>query len=281
MSVAGGPLSAAVLPSVGFAGSIGVTDAISFSASYNYSKDRATLTPTPSATYQLQNIGAWFDGHFALSKNDSIAIHAGVLDRNEPQGAIYNLSPDSVQNGGKVPAVIFSNANMHTQSATLAIDAYLSKFHLSGSMTYFPSTTPLSPYTLIPALDANLPQRVFGFAGLYYETEAVEGNMRLTVGPRVRVISPLDPQISYDPASDYYMYRGAASTLMDSVIERNTIANLGTQFICDFLVSAEVDRRAQVSMSFLNVLSAGYYNVALYPRNGFHWRIDVKWAFLD
>jgi len=282
MSVAGGPLSAAVLPSVGFAGSVGVTDAISISASYNYSRDRATLTPTPTATYQLQNIGAWVDGHFAFSKKDSLAIHAGVLDRHEPEGAIFNLSPDSVKNGGATPSVSFSNASLHTQSATLAVDAYVSKFHWSSSVTYFPSTTPLSPYTLYPVLQGSLPQRFFGFAGVYYEAETNESNLRLVVGPRVRIMSPIDPQISYDPASDNYVYRGAASTSIgDSIIEKNPSSNLGRQIIFDFLLSAEVDRRAQVSMSFLNILGADYYNVALYPRNGFHWRIDVKWAFLD
>jgi hypothetical protein len=276
LSVAGGPISAAVLPSVGFAGSIGITDAISFHASYQYSKDRATLSPDPAETYQLRNLGGWFDAHFAFSKHDSLALHAGFLDRHEPQGIIYPVLSDTLTR----PA--FSNVDLHSQSYTLAFDAYLSKFHWGSSFTYFPSTVPISPYTQTPALEGNLPNRVFGFTGLYYENELGEGNMRFSIGPRVRFISQLDPQLTYDPASDYYVYRGYASSLVDSALVKVPDPRLfAPQAVFDFLLSAEVDRRAQISMSFLNILGAPYYNVALYPRDGFHWRIDVVWAFLD
>ncbi len=277
LSVAGGPLSAAVLPSVGFAGSIGITDAISFHASYEFSKDRATLSPDPTLTYQLRDLGGWFDAHFAFSKHDSLALHAEFLDRHEPQGIIY---PNPLDTAYTPP--IFSNADLHSQSYTLAFDAYLYKFHWGSSFTYFPSTIPLAPYTNNPLLEGNLPNRVFGFTGLYFENEFAEGNLRLSVGPRVRLIDPLDPQLTYDPASDYYVYRGYASSLIDSALARVPDSRLtAPQAMFDVLLSAEVDRRAQVSMEFLNVVGAPYYNVALYPRDGFHWRLDVVWAFLD
>ncbi len=277
LSVGGGPISAAVLPSVGFSGSLGITDAISFHASYQYSKDRATLSPDPTATYQLRNIGGWFDAHFAFAEHDSIALHAGFLDRHEPEGIVYPNLQDTF-----TPPT-FSSADLHTQSYTLAFDAYLSKFHWATSVTYFPSTVPISPYTITPALEGDLPNRFFGNTGIYFENELGEGNMRFTVGPRVRFINQLDPQLTYDPASDYYVYRGYAYTVVgDSALARIPDSRLSAfQPIFDVLLSAEVDRRAQVSMEFLNVLGAPYYNTTFYPRDGFHWRLDVVWAFLD
>ncbi|GEM_PF-2372336 len=282
LSIGGGSVASTVLPSAGFSGSIGLTNAISLSASYSYSKDRATLSPNPDATYQLRNIGAWLDARFGFSTTDSIAIHAGVLDRHEPEGIVFDVPNDTTRT---VPR--FSSADLHTWSGTVALDAYFSRFHWSSSFTYFPTTTPLSPYTQTPALQTDLTQRLFGFTGLYYENEAGEGNLRLSVGPRARLLSQLDPQMSYDPATDYYVYRGAAYSLMtiDSVTQAlrplpdNRVHT--AKVALDFLLSAEVDRRAQVSMSFLNILSTPYYNVALYPRDGFHWRIDVVWAFID
>jgi len=278
LSMAGGPFSPKVLPSVGFSGSLGITDAISFHASYQYSKDRATLSPTPEATYTLQNIGGWFDAHFSLSRNDSLALHAGYLDRHEPEGIVYDVPNDTVRTAPR-----FSSNDLHSQSYTVALDAYLWKFHWSTSATYFPNTVPISPYTQTAALEGALPNRVFGFTGLYFENEGTEGNLRLTVGPRVRLINPVDPQLTYDPASDYYVYRGYAYSLfLDSALNRVPIASLTKpQVLFDFLLSAEVDRRAQVSMEFLNILGAPHYNVAIYPRDGFHWRLDVVWAFID
>ncbi len=280
LSVAGGPVSSAVLPSVGFAGSIGITDAISFHASYQYSKDRATLSPNPDETYQLRNLGGWFDAHFAFSKHDSLALHAGFLDRHEPEGIIYPTTGNMLSE-----APIFSNADLHSQSYTLAFDAYLSKFHWGTSVTYFPTTVPLNAYTSTPALQGNLPNRFFGNTGLYFENELGEGNMRFIAGPRMRFINQLDPQLTYDPASDYYVYRGYASSILadSALVKIQSFDSRLSAFqpVFDFLLSAEVDRRAQVSMEFLNVLGAPYYNTALYPRDGFHWRIDVVWAFLD
>lgn len=277
LSVAGGPLAPMVLPSAGMSGSIGLTNAISFSASYNYSKDRATLSPNPTATYQLRNLGGWLDAHFPFSSVDSLFIHAGFLDRHEPEGIIYADPNDTIRTPPS-----FSSADLHSQSYTLDLDAYVSKFHWSSAVTYFPKTVPLSAYTLTPSLESNLPNRFFGFAGIYFENEVKESNLRFIVGPRVRYYSQLDPQLTYDPASDYYGYRGLAYSKLASGIEPvPDAALLAPQFALDVLLSAEVDRRAQVNVELLNILGAPYYNVALYPRNGFHLRLDVTWAFID
>ena len=277
LSMGGGDISAMVLPSAGLSGSIGLTNAISFSASYNYAKDRATLSPTPTATYQIRNIGGWFDMHFPFSSYDSLAIHAGFLDRHEPEGIIYPVPNDTVRTP---PA--FSSKDLHSQSFTMALDAYFWKFHFSSSVTYFPSNVPLTPYTLTPSLESNLPNRFFGFAAFYYENEAGEGNLRFITGPRVRYYSTLDPQLTYDPASDYYVYRGLSyATFPSGITAIPDPRLLSPQLTLDFVLSAEVDRRAQVNAEFLNILGTPYYNVALYPRNGFHWRLDVTWAFLD
>ena len=277
LSIGGGPVSSAVLPSIGLSGSIGITDALSFSASYHYAKDRAALSPSPEKTYQLQNIGGWVDLRLHLSHKDSIAIHAGVLDRIEPEGVVYDLTADSIN-----LHPIFSNASIHTQSANIAIDAYFNHIHFATSATYFPSTTPVSPYTLIPSLQSDLSQRLFGFAGLYFENETSEGNLRIVAGPRLRFFSKLNTQLTYDPAADYYVYRGYAAEAFGSSIVPLQDASVNTpKYLIDFLVSMEIDRRAQLSASFLNILSTPYYNVGIYPRPGFHWRLDVTWAFLD
>ncbi len=276
LSIGGGPISSLVLPSIGFAASIGLTNALSLSASYHYAKDRATLSPSPAETYQLQNIGAWLDLRVPFSRRDSVAIHVGVLDRHEPEGVVYDFSGDTLH-----PR--FSNAAIHTQSATAAVDAYFSSFHLNSSLTYFTSVTPISAYTYSQQLTSDLPQRLFGSAGLYYESELSEGNLRLVFGPRVRFLNTLNPQLTYDPASDYYVYRGWPASMPDSttiIALANNVVNT-PKAIIDILLSAELDRRAQVNMSFLNILGAPYYNVSLYPRPGFHWRLDVTWAFLD
>ncbi len=277
LSIGGGPVSSLVLPSIGLAGSIGLTDALSFSASYHYAKDRATLSPSPEKTYQLQNIGAWLDLHVHVTDRDSIAIHAGVLDRNEPEGIVYDLSTDS-----SLMHPMFSNEKLHSQSANIALDAYFSHFHFATSATYFPSTSPVSPYTIVPSLASDLSQHFFGFAGLYFENETSEGNLRIVAGPRLRFYNRLNTQLTYDPASDYYVYRGYTPEILSSSVLPLPDPRINTpKYLIDALLSMEIDRRAQLSMSFLNLLSTPYYNVGLYPRPGFHWRLDVTWAFLD
>ena len=98
----------------------------------------------------------------------------------------------------------------------------------------------------------------------------------------MRFYSRLNPQLTYDPASDYYVYRGYAPMVMDSVVGALNDSRINTpKYLLDFVLSMEIDRRAQISTEFLNILSAPYYNVSIYPRPGFHWRLDVTWAFLD
>lgn len=271
------PTSSLVLPSVGLTASIGLTEHLAFTASYNYARDRVALSPSPGETYELRNLGGWFDLRVPLSRRDSIALHAGVLDRHEPEGIVLDFASDSAH-----PHPRFSSADLHTQSANLAVDAYFGGFHIASSLSYFPSVTPLSQYTRAPVLASDLSSRLFGFAGLYYEFEAGEGNLRLTVGPRGRFLDRSSPQLTYDPASDYFVYRGLPPSMPDTVLQALNDSRIATpKYILDFLASAEVDRRAQITMSLLNILGAPYYNVSLYPRQGFHWRVDVTWAFLD
>src|SRR5438552_6059379 len=145
--------------------------------------------------------------------------------------------------------------------------------HFESSVTHFPTTS-----NRIGA-DTNLSQRLFGSLGLYYENEIGEGNLRLSFGARYRYLNPLDPALTYDPISDYYLFRGNARTTTGVQIPGNRLHT--PQGMLDILLATEIDRRAQINMSFLNILSAPYYNVQIYPRAGFQWRIDVTWAFLD
>ena len=277
MTLGNGPVSTLILPSIGFSGSIGLTDAISLSASYQYAKDRTALSPSPNETYQLINTSAWADFHLGFAHNDSIALHLGVLDRHEPKGIVYDFSSDSIN-----PKPFYSNADLHSWSTNLALDAYISHFHFASSVTYFPKIAPISSYTQIASLTSDVLQRFFGITGLYYENEVDESNLRITVGPRVRFYSRLEPQLTYDRASDYYVYEGYAPMGDTSDLRKLDDSRVKTpQFVLDFLVSMEVDRRAQVNMSLLNIIGTPYYNVSIYPRTGFHWKLDVTWAFLD
>lgn len=286
LTLTGSDVSSLVLPSAGLGASIGLTNALSLTASYNYARDRAALSPSPTETYELRNLGGWLDLHVPFSKTDSISIHAGVLDRHEPEGIVYDFLVDSA-----LPHPLFSSRDLHTQSYSANVDAYVSRFHFAASATYFPETAPLSAYTQVPSLASNLSSRFFGFAGLYYENEIGEGNLRITIGPRLRTLSVLNPQLTYDPASDYFVYRGlppSYKTVTQDSVEIRTFngplfdSRLSSpKYLIDILVSAEIDRRAQINMGFLNILSAPYYDVSIYPRTGFHWRLDVTWAFLD
>src|SRR5207245_7396363 len=73
-TLSGGSVSSIVFPSAGLSASIGLTDALAITASYQYAKDRATFSPSPDQTYQLRNIGAWVDLHVPLGRRDSIAL---------------------------------------------------------------------------------------------------------------------------------------------------------------------------------------------------------------
>jgi hypothetical protein len=272
LSLAGTATSSLLLPSVGAEGSIRLTQALGFTMSYSYEKDRAILSPTPDATYQLRNLGGFFDLRFPFASHDSIALHAGLLDRHEPEGAVLDIFPSGLQ------AVVFSNQDLHTQSAQLALDLFLGHWHVADQLTYYPSTTPITAASRNALLNVPLAQRIFGSAALYYESEAGEGNLRLSLGGRLRFLDRLEPQLTYDRASDYYIYEGFASRAGFRLDDSRLTTPKG---IFDVLLSMEIDRRAQVNMSFLNILGTPYYNVSIYPRQGFQWRIDVTWAFLD
>jgi len=263
-----------LFPNIGLSASTKLSNAVRFTATYDYQKDRASLSPSPDQEYQLRNLGGFIDLRTALSRRDSVAIRAGVLDRNEPEGIVYDFIGDTLAKPR------FSNANLHSQSGVIYLDLYIGQFHLSSNLTYFPATVPITRFTANQALNTSLTQRFFGYAGLYYEDEVGEGNLRLSLGGRVRFQDRLDPSYSYDPAADYYVYRGAAARGTKALFEQDDRVRK-LQGMIDILLSTEVDRRAQVNMSFLNILGAPYYNTAIYPRAGFQWRVDVTWAFLD
>ena len=121
--------------------------------------------------------------------------------------------------------------------------------------------------------------RFFGSSGIYYENEIAEGNLRMSAGARLRYLNRLAPTLSFDEFADYFVYRGLSTDRKGNALNDPRVDQ--PKYIFDVLVSMEIDRRAQVNMSFLNILSAPMYNVELYPRDGFKWRIDVTWAFLD
>jgi hypothetical protein len=146
-------------------------------------------------------------------------------------------------------------------------------------VTYYPGAIPVSRFTNRDAADVPLSLRFFGWSGLFYENEIAEGNLRMSAGARLRYLDRLSPTLSYDTFSDYYHYRGLPTDSSGKVLQDQRIQQ--PKGIIDILVSMEIDRRAQVNMSFLNILSTPLYNVQTYPRPGFQWKIDVTWAFLD
>jgi hypothetical protein len=269
------PVSSKVFPSLGFSGTIGFSDAVTFTASYHYAEDRAALSPSPDQTYQLRNLAGFLDLKLPAGENSYFLAHLGVMDRTEPEGIIPVFASDSVAR------VAFSNQSLHTQSATVGLDAYLGHFHGTGNLGYFAPTKPISDYTTFGTLSSDLLQRLFGNVGFFYENEILEGNLRISFGARMRFLKRLEPQLSYDRASDYYVYRGRTAQVdsMTRLLDNETLTT--PKGILDVLLATEVDRRAQVNMEFLNILGTPYYNTSFYPRTGFHWRIDVTWAFLD
>jgi hypothetical protein len=271
LTVGSGSISPAFYPSIGFESSIALTQALGFTASYTYERDRAILSPTPNTPYQIRNIGGFFDLRIPLSSNDSIALHAGVLDRHEPEGIILEFL-DSL------PLARFSNADMHTQSAQVSLDMYFNHMHSATTVTYYPTTIPITPYSQNALLASDLKERVFGSTGLYYEREIAEGNLRLSLGGRLRFIDRLDPALTYDPAFDYFVYRGVTAQQGKPLVDPRISSPKG---IFDVIIAMEIDRRAHLNMEFLNILSSPYYNVAVYPRPQFLWKLDVTWAFLD
>jgi hypothetical protein len=281
VKIANGAVLSSVFPSWGATGTIGFTDAVSFTASYFDARDRAELSPDPLTQYQLRNLSAFLDLHVGLG-HDSLAIHAGVLDRHEPEGIVPLVGSDTLN-----PVPIYSGDDVHSQSAQLAIDLFTGHFHFAAGGLYVPTVTLAlaHPYTTNPSLQQDLLQRFYGNAGVYYENELQEGNLRLSAGARMRFIDRLEPQLTYDRASDYYWYRGlgARGVYADpstwTPISDPRVAN--PKGVLDLLITSEIDRRAQISMSFLNILGTPFYTTSVYPYSGFHWRLSVTWAFLD
>lgn len=262
-----------VFPSVGLTGAVDIADWVKFTATYSYAKDWTVQSPSPTTEYQLRNIGGFFDARFRLSRRDSLALHVGILDRNEPEGIVYDMIDDTTERPR------FSDQNVHSQSALLKLDAYFSWFRWSTSLTYFPGAIPVSRFTDNASANVPLNLRFFGWTGLFYENEIAEGNLRMSAGARLRYLDRLSPTLSYDPFADYYHYRGLATDSSGAALRDPRLQQ--PKGIIDILVSMEIDRRAQVNMSFLNILSTPLYHVQTYPRPGFQWRIDVTWAFLD
>ncbi len=273
LSVIGVAQPEILLTNFGLEASAKLTEALKFTAQINYAKDRASLSPSPTSTYELRNIGAFLNMNVKFGIRERLALSLGYLDRHEPEGVFLQaISGDSVFKP------MFSSADIHTGSIRGNLDLWFSYFRYSLQTTFFPATVPLSQYTTNSALLSDLKQRIQSTMGLYYENEIAEGNLRMSFGTRIRYMSSLSPSLTYDPFSDYYVYRGldarGQQTLNDSRLT-------SPKYIWDILVSTVIDQRATVNFSFLNILSTPYYNVGIYPRGGFQFRLDVTWAFLD
>ena len=257
----------------GVDGAMKLTSVLQLSALVNYARDRATLSPSPSETYQIKNIGGFLSLGVPFGKQDSLSARIGYLDRREPEGIVLP-PPDSTE----VARPYFSSREMHTSSLSGRFDLWIHKFRVSANTNYTPSFTPLSQYTNRDTLRSNLASRINGSFGIYYENELAEGNLRLSFGARTRYMNRMSPALSYDGASDYYIYKGLESfngvPIRDSRFTQQ-------KFLFDVLISAEVDRRAQINVKLLNILAEDYYTVSLYPRTGFLFVLDVSWAFLD
>jgi hypothetical protein len=265
---------ALLLTNFGLEASAKLTEALKFTAQLTLATDRATLSPNPSATYSLKNIGAFINMNVPFGKRERFTLSLGYLDRHEPEG-VFLQSLDGSDTNVKP---VFSSKDIHTNSIRANMDLWFSYFRYSLQTTFFPTTVPLSQYTTNGALISNLSQRIQSSTGLYYENEIAEGNLRMSLGARVRYMNTLSPSLTYDPFSDYYVYRGLDSRGQTSLNDSRLIQ---PKYILDILVSTVIDQRATLNVSFLNILSTPYYNVGIYPRGGFQFRLDVTWAFLD
>jgi hypothetical protein len=127
-------------------------------------------------------------------------------------------------------------------------------------------------------LRAPISQKINGSAAFFYEDEISEGNLRLSLGLRTRYMNTLSTALTYDGASDYYMYKGVESL---GGYPYNDERLTSPKYILDILATAEVDRRAQINILLYNITAEPFYTVSLYPRSGFMFKIDVTWAFLD
>ncbi|MEP7234881.1 MAG: hypothetical protein ABI778_06255, partial [Ignavibacteriota bacterium] len=234
----------------------------------------ASLSPSPNATYQIKNLGAFINMNVKFGSRERFALALGYLDRHEPEG-VYLQSLDG---SDSVVIPVFSALDLHTSSVRGNMDLWFSTFRYSLQSTFFPLTTPLSQYITNAALRSDLSARIQSAMGLYYEDEIAEGNLRLSIGGRMRYMNLLTPSLSYDPFSDQYIYRGLAAQGEGALHD----VRLGVpKYIFDLLVSTTIDQRATVNISLLNILGTPYYNVGIYARGGFQFRLDVTWAFLD
>ncbi len=265
---------ALLLTNFGVEASAKLTEALKFTAQATFARDRATLSPSPTSTYDLRNIGAFINMNVKFGVRERFALSIGYLDRHEPEG-VYLKSLDG-SDTNVAPA--FSSADIHSGSIRENMDLWFSYFRYSLQTTFFPATVPLSQYSTNPALQSNLNQRIQSATGLYYENEIAEGNLRMSFGLRARYMSTLSPSLTYDPFSDYYIYRGLDARGLQAINDARLVQ---PKYILDILISTVIDQRATVNASFLNLLGTPYYNVGIYPRGGFQFRLDVTWAFLD
>ena len=274
LSVAGLSEPALLLTNFGLEASAKLTEALKVTAQATISKDRASLSPSPTSTYNLRNIGAYVNMNVKFGARERFALAVGYLDRHEPEGVFLQ----SVDGSDTVVKPVFSSQDIHSSSIRANMDMWFSYFRYSLQATFFPTTVPLSQYIVNPALQSNLTKRIQSATGFYYENEIAEGNLRVSLGIRARYMNTLSPSLTYDPFSDYYIYRGlnarGQAALNDSRLTAATT-------IFDFIASGTIDQRATVNISLLNLLGTPYYNVAIYPRDGFVFRLDVTWAFLD
>jgi hypothetical protein len=262
------------LTNFGLEGSARLSRILTVTANLNYARDRAVQSPDPTATYELKNFGAFASLAIPLGKFDSISIVAGLLDRTEPEGIV--LKPLDANDSLLSPT--FSSAAIHTRGINGSLQLWFDKFRLSAQAEYLPSIHPVSTYANLSVLQSDLNKRIFGAAGFYYENDIAEGNLRLSLGARVRYYNSLTPALTYDPASDYYVYRGLPRFAIDIL---NDWRLTTPAYPIDILASALIDQRAQINVQFLNILGTPYFNTMIYPREGFTFRLDVTWAFLD
>lgn len=272
LSVAGESQAGQFFTNFGLGAEMKLSRFLSLSALYNYGRDRASLSPTPTATYEISNVGGFARVGIPLSKRDSVALTVGYLDRREPEGVVAPVDTT----GYLVPS--FSSEPIHSSSIRSALDVWFSVFRVSLAANYSPQVDPVSNYTANEALRAPLSDKLNGSAAFYFENEVFEGNLRLSLGLRARYMNRLSTTLSYDNASDYYVYRGSESL---GGYPYNDERLTQPKYIFDFLATAEVDRRAQINILLLNLTGEPFYTVSLYPRTGFMFKLDVTWAFLD
>jgi hypothetical protein len=246
---------------------------VDLSTFVSYARDRASLSPSPLETYELKNFGAYANFGVPFSSHDSIALSLGYLSRSEPEGIV-----PGVLDSTEVPRPYFSSLEMQSSSFRGSLDIFLMRFRIAAKVNYTPEAKPVSPYTNNPALESPMKARTNGIFGIYYENEVAEGNLRLSLGARTRYMSELTPALTYDGASDYFVYKGLeefnGAPIQDSRLTSR-------HFMFDIIATTEIDRRAQVNILLLNILGEPYYTVSFYPRTGFLFKIDVTWAFLD